>query len=164
MRFPWLALWLSEKMERVTRRHPDFVIGPPDDPYMLRWYLLPYNRFTKRIGNVYLHKIVRSDDDRALHDHPWGSLSFILSGWYIEHTIMAGGVRKQRMMQEGDFQFRRARKAHRLQVPLDDPAWTLFFVGPKVREWGFHCPNGWRHNDDYAVSTEQGNQIGRGCD
>jgi hypothetical protein len=164
MRFPGLALWLSDKLERVSARAPDFVIGPPGNPYMLRWYLLPYNRFTKRIGNVYLHKICRSDDDRALHDHPWASCSFILSGWYIEHTIAAGGVHKQRMMQEGDFTFRRARTAHRLQVPLDDPAWTLFFVGPKIREWGFHCPNGWRHNDDYAVATEQGNMIGRGCD
>lgn len=25
------------------------------------------------------------------------------------------------------------------------PAWTLFITGPKVREWGLHCPQDWRH-------------------
>ncbi len=42
-------------------RKPDFIIGGPENPYLLRWYLIPQNRFF----NVYLHKILRSDDDRA---------------------------------------------------------------------------------------------------
>jgi hypothetical protein len=47
-------------------RPPDFVIGG-DSPYMLRWWIIPRNKFF----NIYLHRFLRSDDDRALHDHPW---------------------------------------------------------------------------------------------
>ena len=42
-------------------RAPDFVIGPIDNPYMLRWWLLPRNE----VFNVYYHVIRHSDDDRA---------------------------------------------------------------------------------------------------
>ena len=52
---------------RVQRRAPDFVIGGSDNPYLLRWFLIPRNP----VFNVYLHKFMRSDDDRALHTHPW---------------------------------------------------------------------------------------------
>ena len=48
-------------------RKPDFIIGGHDAPYLLRWWLIPRNRFF----NVYVHQFLRSDDDRALHDHPW---------------------------------------------------------------------------------------------
>lgn len=63
------------------QRPPDLIIEP-ENPYMLRWHLIPRNRFF----NIYLHKFLRSDDDRALHDHPWSwNLSLILKGEYIEH-------------------------------------------------------------------------------
>ena len=54
--------WLGS----LHRRPPDFVIGGADRPYMRRWYLVPKNTQL----NVYLHHFRRSDDDRALHDHP----------------------------------------------------------------------------------------------
>lgn len=59
----------------VFGRKPDFVIGDLSNPYLLRWWVIPRNRFF----NVYLHKFLRDDDDRALHDHPWWSMSIILS-------------------------------------------------------------------------------------
>jgi hypothetical protein len=43
------------------KRAPDQVIGGRERPYMLRWYLIPRNRFC----NIYLHHFLRSDDDRA---------------------------------------------------------------------------------------------------
>ena len=45
-------------------RAPDFVIGAD---YLRRWWVIPRNDSQ----NVYLHDIRKSDDDRALHDHPW---------------------------------------------------------------------------------------------
>jgi hypothetical protein len=39
-----------------------------------------------RFGGVKLHHILRSDDDRDLHDHPWSFLSIVLKGGYWEHT------------------------------------------------------------------------------
>ena len=135
------------------KRPPDFVIGGVDDPYMLRWYLLPRNRWF----NIYLHKFLRSDDDRALHDHPWPSLSLVLCGCGIEHRKNG-----PRVFRAGDVIFRGPRFAHQIEI-VNGPIWTLFIRGPKVREWGFHCPQGWRHWREFVQETDEGN-IGKGCD
>ena len=46
----------------LIKRPADFVIGPPERPYLLRWWIIQRNRFF----NIYLHKFLRSDDDLAL--------------------------------------------------------------------------------------------------
>lgn len=135
-------------------RAPDFVIGPPDDPYLHRWWLIPRNRWF----NIYLHHFMRSDDDRALHDHPWWNLSILLKGGYIEH--LPDGVKKYRVL--GDFVWRRATQAHRIELAAG-PVWTLFITGRRVREWGFLCPQGWRHWRDFTAGPS-GETIGKGCD
>ena len=89
------------------RRPPDFIIGKPGSPYMRRWYVIPRNRWF----NIYLHNIVRSDDNRALHDHPWWNLSILLKGSYREVTPDGTFVRGA-----GSMVFRRATAAHRLEV------------------------------------------------
>lgn len=140
----------------ASRRPPDFNIGPG---YLLRWWLVPRNRWL----NVYLHQFRRSDDDRALHDHPWASCSIILSGLYLEH--LPGGIRKWR--RAGHVVFRRATQAHRIELPVVDGGitytWTLFITGPKVREWGFHCPQGWIGWRRFTNPTDSA-RTGRGCD
>lgn len=133
--------------------------GSADNPYLHRWYVLPRNP----LCNVYLHKFLRDDDDRALHDHPWSSLSLLLCGKYTEE--LPGGVRRTR--NRWSWTFRRATHAHRVELPRDSngkpvPAWTLFLTGPVVRTWGFHCPGGWVHWKDFVDQTDTGN-IGRGC-
>jgi hypothetical protein len=158
---------LLNLMLRPFHRPPDFKVGNPDAPYMLRWHILPRNRWF----NIYLHQFLRDDDDRALHDHPWHSLSIILRGGYIEH--LPGRQKKRR--KAGRCVFRRAEQAHRIELHRDfmpwmgngasspKPAWTLFITGPRLRDWGFHCPNGWRHWKEFAAPHDRG-QIGRGCD
>lgn len=133
-------------------RQPDFIIGEPEKPYLLRWWIIPRNRWF----NVYLHMILRDDDDRALHDHPWWNISMILSGAYREVMPLRTVLRKS-----GSIVFRRPTAAHRLEV-AKGPVWTLFITGPRVREWGFHCPQGWRHWEEFTASESTG-QIGRGC-
>ena len=49
---------------KALGRQPDFVVGKPEDPYLLRWWVIPRN---KRF-NVYLHKFLRSDDDVQADD------------------------------------------------------------------------------------------------
>ena len=127
--------WTRQGIEKVMRREPDVVIGDPARPYMLRWWLIPHNRFF----NVYLHHVLRSDNDRALHDHPWRSLSIMLDGKYLEVT--ENGSREYK---RGSVILRRARFSHRL-VLHRTTCTTLFITGPRIREWGFHCPEGWRH-------------------
>ena len=138
-------------------RHPDFIIGGAETPYVLRWWVIPRNRFF----NIYLHKFLRSDDDRALHDHPWINLSILLEGSYIEHSIQQGGVQHAVHRHAGQFKFRGPRSAHRIEI--DKPCWTLFITGPVVRNWGFHCPKGWRPWQQFVDKRDAGS-IGRGCD
>ncbi len=111
------------------RRDPDVVIGGRENPYMRRWWLIRRNRWF----NVYLHHFLRSDDDRALHDHPWWNLSILLRGRYVEHTISAGGVNVRTERRAGDLKFRGAASAHRIEL-VDGPCWTLFVTGPRIRE------------------------------
>lgn len=135
-------------------RAPDFIIGPHDAPYLRRWWVIPRNRFF----NIYLHQILKSDDDRALHDHPWVNVSILLRGSYREVTPRGEFVRKA-----GSLVFRRAKASHRLVVDSGKCVWTLFVTGPVIREWGFHCPNGWRHWKQFVNERDSG-QVGRGCD
>lgn len=156
---------LSEK------RPPDVVIGGNDNPYMRRWWLIPRNR----IFNIYLHHFLRSDDDRALHDHPWWNLSVLLRGRYVEHTISAGGVNIRTERRAGQLKFRIASSAHRIELFRDKArtadgevisreaaCWTFFITGPTLRSWGFHCPKGWVHWREFTKPENPG-EIGRGC-
>lgn len=142
----------------ADRRPPDVVIGGEADPYMRRWWVIPRNRFF----NVYLHHFLRSDDDRALHDHPWWNVSVLLVGRYTEETINAGGVHVRTERQAGQFAFRGASHAHRIEL-THGACWTLFITGPRIRAWGFHCPRGWVHWRDFTNPADGGKTVGRGC-
>lgn len=144
----------------MKRREPDFTIGPKEDPYMLRWWVIPRNR----IFNIYLHRVLRSDSDEALHDHPWVNMSLVLEEGYIEHRIRDGGIHMRSEVAPGSGRFRLPSTAHRLELHEGKPALTLFFTGPVVRSWGFHCPKaGWRHWKDFTAPYPGGNRHGRGC-
>ncbi|WP_291295838.1 hypothetical protein [Elioraea sp.] len=161
MRIPdWLRRALLRRLNAMAaRRVADFVIGGEENPYLLRWWVIPRNRWF----NVYFHHFRRSDDDRALHDHPWWSISVILHGpGYREH--LADGSAPWRRC--GAVIARGATAAHRVELLLDEgfelPVWTLFITGPRVREWGFWCPQGWRHWREFTDKT--GSRVGRGCE
>lgn len=133
---------------------PDFHVGPNDNHQLQRWFVIPRNPWQ----NIYLHRFLRSDDDRALHDHPWDNRSWLLSGGYLEHV--QDGTTIIRL--EGDIVERRAIEAHRIEL-VNGPAVSLFFTGPIVRSWGFYCPQGWRPWKEFVDITEGGNQRGQGC-
>lgn len=159
-----LPNWLTQKLLRwhiaSTSRPMDFRIPPdPSIPvYMERWWYVPRNWAV----NCYLHIFRRSDDDRALHDHPWWSFSVVLDGGYWEHTIADGGVNTKTWCGPGSMRFRwTGRKAHRVELPpleningtwrkadtisglAERPARTIFITGPVLRRWGFHATWTW---------------------
>lgn len=133
------VLWWAR---RLASGKPHQVIGERS-PYMLRWWLIPRNRHVK----VYVHKFVRSDDDRAMHDHPWGFVSLVLRGAYLEQR--PGGTR---LRQRGSVAYRPATTRHIVHLINELPCWTLVVGGPKVRDWGFWC------------ETEAGRTAGRIAD
>lgn len=176
---------ILKKLIHPFYRAPSFVIGDDGRVYLHRWWVIPKNKWF----NIYLHKFLNDDDDRALHDHPWPSLSIILRGGYIEH--LPGGVKKE--YKPGSFIYRRADHAHRVELfkntrwirrtepglryyddetdaagyPLEPvksprPAVTIFITGPKVREWGFRCPQGWRHWKEFVSKHDEGKTV-KGC-
>lgn len=127
-------------------------IGDKSDPLIVRRTLIETRWF-----KIMLHQIMRSDDDRALHDHPWPYLSIVLWGGYWEHSENG-----PRWFGPGSILARRANWLHRLELTNrfvlvrygssvvhvgtePRPAWTLVFAGARCREWGFQCPDGWRH-------------------
>lgn len=59
------------------------IIGDPEDPYIIRRILFRTPRF-----GIFLHKMLRSDHERALHDHPWAFTSIVLRTGYWEVTDM----------------------------------------------------------------------------
>lgn len=129
------------------------------DDYMERWILrTPW-------GMLRLHHILRSDDDRALHDHPFDFCSLLLSGGYeevrpvpvsVQHRY---GVTRSYRWPRFSLVRRDASDAHRLI--LDKPVWTLVLTGPKLREWGFYTKSGWIHWMHYGgyVSPEEGRAL-----
>lgn len=145
----WAKGWLSGG--------PHFIIGPR---YLLRWYVIPRNPWL----NVYLHKFLHDDEDRALHDHPWWFVSVMLKGKYSEETQHGWRYRVAPSVA-----FRSATHAHRVVLPRTIytntiiPCWTLVITGRVVRDWGFHCPQGWRHWKEFTAQDDYG-QVGRGCD
>lgn len=122
-------------------------------PYLIRWSLaLPFGWSLK------LHQIVRADDDRCVHDHPWWFIRIILWGGYTE-TIRRKVTAPQ--LFDGHHFERHHRKpwrpwapwriyycpsdfAHRIEKLTNGrSSWTLVLCGPNSGRWGFFTKTGW---------------------
>lgn len=114
--------------------------APEVGPLMVRYRLLRTPWF-----NVYLHHFLRSDFDRACHDHPWDFTTFLIGGGYWENTPMGRFWRRQFSVLH-----RCAEWQHWVEVVK--PVWTLILVRPKRREWGFITPRGWVQWRDFERS------------
>jgi hypothetical protein len=133
----------------VGDREPDEIINDTVNgeqvPYLRRWFV----KKDEDGGRVYLHNFMRSDFERATHDHPWDSTSILLWGEYKEH--LADGTVAYR--KSGDIVTRKAEDSHRIELIYAQPTWSLFITGPKVREWGFNCESGWVHHSQFNIAT-----------
>jgi hypothetical protein len=124
-------------LDRLLSRLPYKTIGgecfKERGPLMIRYFLLRTRWFS-----IYLHKFLRSDADRHMHDHPWPFVTFLLSGGYWEHTPQGRFWRHRFSILR-----RPAKWQHWVEVPTVEPLWTLIVVGRKTREWGFSTERGW---------------------
>lgn len=137
-----------------------YVIGDgPKGPLLIRYRLI-----STRWGGVYLHHLMRSDADRHLHDHPWAFWSLILWRGYMEAEPLMGqgapalwrafpdelGPERQRLTSRAPFGLVRHAATDRHRLHLERPAWSLIWVGPRTRDWGFHTEHGWVPWQEYA--------------
>jgi hypothetical protein len=153
----------SRKQTRAShyKRGHWAIDGSPDRSIDIFRWLAVRRAIASASSRSICHQFCRSDDDRALHDHPWWNLSILLRGQYDEHTISDGGVSVRTTRMAGELKFRKAKSAHRIEL-THGPCWTLFLTGPRIREWGFHCPQGWRHWRIFTAG-DRGELVGRGC-
>lgn len=125
-------------IRRVSRFKP-VLIGPPDNPLMTRFYVIPKNP----IFNIYLHHIHRSDEG-DLHDHRAANISIILKGWYCEQTFSSRPIEgrayprlRVTVVDRLQPRFRWAGTPHRL-ILLHGEVWSLWFKFPHTQNWGFY--------------------------
>jgi hypothetical protein len=170
-----IDVWLESdsRVPMLPRRlFPDRIIAgdDPRDPFLYRWWLIPKNPWF----NVYLHRLLRDDDDRALHDHPWWNVSWLLRGGYVEVTpnrgridmLGLGRTDKRTFYGTGALKLRGPKCLHRLERSgLHGEAWSLFITGPVVRQWGFMCPKGWVSAKAFNTKSADGRTSStRGCE
>lgn len=151
----------------MASRPPDLLIGQSTR----RWLVWPKNNW----GNIYIHEWVGDDMDQALHDHAPDNLSVILSGKCNEHfnvkplvtELLSNGERNYKTYSlrrtQGDVVFRLAGTAHKITL-VDGPMISMFIQGPRRRDWGFHCVNGWKPWQEYIDARKgYGDRSGKGC-
>lgn len=109
--------------------------GRPECPYFKRWLL------DLRLFSIRLHHWVGSDDQRALHDHPWSFVTIILKGSYIDRTEDG-----DEHMTPGKIRFRPALHSHTV---IATDCWSIIFTGPKTRKHGFWVDGKWRKSNKY---------------
>lgn len=135
--------WAARRVCAALRnRPPDLIVGPANTPSMFRWRLFVFGRRARwSLCNVYAHIIMRGDDDGALHDHPWPSVSLVLAGGYSEQVLLRGRWLQLRSHKAPAIIFRRAGFTHRIAgTARGEPCLTLFIAGPAVNRWGFFYP------------------------
>lgn len=118
------------------------IVNCERQPYLFRWYLIRREALA-----LFLHRFVRSDEDRALHDHPWNFLVIPIWRGYIEHSDRENpttGVRSEvsaRVWPIIGMRLRQAEYRHRVELlngkdgqPL--PSWSIFLRFKSRRLWG----------------------------
>lgn len=119
-----------------------------EHPYLIRWsFWLPFGYSIK------LHKIIRPDDDRCVHDHPFWFWRFILKGGYFEQC---GEDNKIQWVAPRSLSFCPLNFRHRIMVLPDGPSWTLGLFGRKSQEWGFFTKiRGWVHWREFVNEAQE---------
>lgn len=191
MRLPKFVInWLL-KVHGDARTTPYFHL----EGYMLRDWILGYRSPERNTENpmwkesppeqgnwfyrfichhiaIRAHSILRSDQDRHLHDHPAWSVSIVLSGGYWEvcepgRYSLANPLHYQARLSgvamgapqnkidigvaalhnihwrdPGAVVFRKATAAHRLILPPNTITKSIFAMGRKTNRWGFYTDTG----------------------
>jgi hypothetical protein len=132
---------------------PEFhIVGEDGSVYMYRFWLFnPISNGERRYPfipfSLRVHGIMRADQDRHPHDHPWPARTWIMDGWYFEQRLE---VRPDRIDENWtelcEMNYRRVpgdtaklgvRQYHRITSVAPGGAWTLFMFGRYREQWGF---------------------------
>lgn len=117
--------------------------APPEQVLLIRWRVVQTPWFS-----VFVHKHLRPDPQRDLHDHPFSFVSLIVKGGYRELRHRASLPLLHVAL---SMRFMRATWPHSILDLVRVPTWTILFIGPRYRDWGFYTDAGWVHHKDYPA-------------
>jgi hypothetical protein len=153
---PAVAASLITRAQRTPYLHIMSADGA--EMYMGRWWLFnPYSRDTHKPARWWcpwsfrVHHIMRPDEDRDLHDHPWDARTIILRGWYKEQRLIEGFEHQLAALgysgsseateyidrQAGDTARLRHGEYHRIDQISPGGVYTLFITSKWRGDWGF---------------------------
>jgi hypothetical protein len=139
---PAIAAWLIARAKRTPYLHIMSADGA--EMYMGRWWLFnPYSRETHKPAlwwfpwSFRIHHIMRPDEDRDLHDHPWNARTIILRGFYKEQRRHSGHGDIDYWREPGDTARLKHGEYHRIDEVSPGGVITLFITSKWRGDWGF---------------------------
>lgn len=117
---------------------------------MVRWEIV---NFGPRIGKLMVHHFPPGVSDLHPHDHPSAFWTLVLKGSY-DDLVPDDPWNGERLvvgdhMKAGMFRRRPARHMHITRIGPEG-AWTLCWMGPKERPWGFLTNRAWYPWQEYV--------------
>lgn len=144
---PMIFKFLLNRAKKTPYSH---IYGAKEELYMERYWLFnPHYPVEGRSSFRWLpiamriHKIVKEDGDKHLHDHPWNARTFILKGWYKEERIGDDfasdywGDIVTFKRKAGDTARLNFGEYHRITEVCDEGVYTIFVTGKYRGAWGF---------------------------
>ena len=154
---PRLVDWIVNRAKRT----PYITIMSRDGKheYMRRYWLFnayqladgtwpKRNPIMRLLPSIRIHEILRKDEDKHLHDHPFNAQSLILRGWYLEQTENpefesaispnpSNPEFRNVIKEAGDSYPIRFGQYHRIVGKSFEPVITLFITFGYKGTWGF---------------------------
>lgn len=150
---PRIADWIIA----VAMRTPYWHLQGYMDRY---WLFNGYDRNYKKRKypwlkmSIRVHRILRRDNDRVDHNHPFDARTIILKKWYVEER---NGISVTRCV--GDTATILKDDFHRITKVPAMGTWTMFIIFKDYGsgEWGFKTPAGFVRASEYISEQENNN-------
>lgn len=120
------------------------IVSKTGELHFRRWRLLQTPLF-----GLYVHNILKSDEDKDPHDHPWWFVTLVLAGGYFEDRVSIYGDAKSHHVHDR-WSVASCRTTEFHKIRLMGPTWTLVLTGPRIHDlWGYLTPLGWVDHKTY---------------
>lgn len=121
--------------------------------------------------SIYLHNILKSDEDKHLHSHPWDYTSIILRGGYTEFLARRTNLYdillsflfsscpdpfQTEINTFKPFSMVRRKKEDYHKISLLSPTWTLVWTGRRNESWGYLVNNEHVDHETYRKNKNEG--------
>jgi hypothetical protein len=150
---------LQQMGEELHRRGLRYLrCGRQGEIFIQRFLLFGYGKLDTpeyALPNFILHHWEELIDDLWPHDHGRKTESYILHGGYDEKIWLPDGRIEERIRRPGSVTTLEFDQKHKLSNILPD-TWTIFMVGPMVREYHMYSEDGVLTRQDVWSADKQG--------